>query len=67
MKCCPKQHTFVCEIGLGGRGGVTDEKGGDPGKGGGQDPLNPPPSGRAYVVVYLIRTILFQYLIVYYM
>ena len=36
-----KQFTFVCEIGLGGRG-VTDEKGG-PGKGGYKDPLTLPP------------------------
>ena len=51
MKCCPKLHIkqlrnnlhYIClEIGLGGRGGVTDEKGGVQEKGG-QDPLTPPP------------------------
>ena len=53
VKFCPKLHikqlrtiyiTFVCEIGLGwrGGGGVTDEKGG-PGKGGSGPPDPPPP------------------------
>ena len=50
MKCCPKLHIkqlrnnlhyIVCEIGLDGRGGVTDEKGGGPGKGG-SGPPDPP-------------------------
>ena len=57
VKCCPKLHikqlrtiyiTFVCEIGLGWRGGGSQMKRGGPGKGGGQDPLTPP-SGHAYV------------------
>ena len=42
-----KQFTLHLSVRLGWVGGVTDEKGG-PGKGGGQDPLTPPPSGHAY-------------------
>ena len=54
MKCCVKLHIkqlrnnlhyFVCEIGLGGRGGVTDEKGWSRKRG---VTLTPPPSGHAY-------------------
>ena len=51
VKCCPKLHikqlrtiyiTFVCEIGLGWKGGgVTDEKGGSR-KRGGSGPPDPP-------------------------
>ena len=61
VKCCPKLHIkqlrnnlhYICLLdGVGLEGGVTDEKGGGPGKGGGQDPLTPP-SGHAYEVKYL--------------
>ena len=31
-------------------GGGSQMKRGDPGKGGGQDPLTPPPSGHAYAI-----------------
>ena len=44
--------TFVCEIGLGGRGGSQMKMGGSR-KRGGQDPLTPPPSGHAYEVTLI--------------
>ena len=52
MKCCPKVHIkqlrnnfhYICLCDrVGWKGGVTDEKGGGPGKGGGQDSPDPPP------------------------
>ena len=56
VKCCPKLHikqlrtiyiTFVCEIGLGWRGGSQMKRGVQE-KGGSGPPDPPPPSGHAY-------------------
>ena len=63
VKCCPKLHikqlginnyiiTFVCEIGLGGRGRSQMKRGvQEKGRLGPPDP--PPPSGHAYDIVML--------------
>ena len=62
MKCCPKLHikqlrniyiTFVCEIGLGGRGGSQMKRGGSRKRGGSGPP--DPPSGHAYVICTSIK------------